>query len=599
MTGNTEHGARNTEHNGPAPLLRSATPGPRSATGWVELPPENAERSAEHGTPERSTAPRSTEHPTEHGTHSAGRTPFRPWRHRNARTAEHGAPERSSTVQPAEHGTRTADRSPFRAWRERSARTAEQRSEAARTARLQRNTERLAAEQREADRRTAATRSALRARTTNRTTSGSGAREEIAPIPRRMVWVGIWLARTFGALPLVAPLIVSGWFTMNVFRADPIFAPDPIALLITLALEGGVFKLVKVYGDTLLEGDSTIGLRLGIGVYLAVISGLIYWHAWHLAGLAAEQHGLPAAAGHLGWGWLPAAGTALFSALGVFICGKDARFQHRVALRAADRVDRQAPKFSAWSWVLCPWETPWAFRHAVKFRLERPSAAVDDYRLWKEAGKPTIWPELDEADLGPIEVAEHPDGTELVHGTLLRDQVALEAAPNGTVERSAGDPFRRTVPFNGTWNGTDNGAPRNGAVHGTGNGTRPIAVRIAEHHGTVHGTPGPVNGTPIPGGGAPRSAPSTNGAESGDSEGADLKYPQHILDITAAYPNWPQRLPSFRNAIAAIDAASRARGGTGFSSMSTTKEVLDLMRRLGDDPTFVAAIEELRQRTTH
>lgn len=224
--------------------------------------------------------------------------------------------------------------------------------------------------------------------TTNRPTNET----DIAPVPHKLKWLGVWLDRTFGAMPLLAPLLVSGYYTTQVFTGDPIDAHPTVAVLAACALEGGVWKLSRLYEKTLVAGDSTMALRLGIGAYLVLISGLIYWHADHTAKL--NQAALPNPDGQIGLGVdaLPAFGVAVMSALGVFIWSRTARWTRRRELHAQGRVDTQAPKFAALAWILCPFETPQALRHAVKYRLAGPVEAVADLRLYKAAGKPAVWP---------------------------------------------------------------------------------------------------------------------------------------------------------------------------------------------------------------
>lgn len=202
---------------------------------------------------------------------------------------------------------------------------------------------------------------------------------DIAPVPGWMRFLGVWVDRTFGAIPLAAPLIVSGDYTMRVFTAAPINAHPAVALAATCALEGGVWKLSRLYEKTLVAGDSTIALRAGIGGYLALISGLIYWHATR------GNTGTPGST-------LPAVGVAVMSALGVYIWSRTARWARRRELHAMGRVDTQAPKFAALAWVLCPVETPQALRHAVKYRIPAPVQAVESLRLFKASGRPAVWP---------------------------------------------------------------------------------------------------------------------------------------------------------------------------------------------------------------
>lgn len=204
---------------------------------------------------------------------------------------------------------------------------------------------------------------------------------DIAPVPQRLRWIGIWLDRTFGAVPLAAPLVVSGYYTFQVFTDQPIDAHPAIALIATGALEGGLWKLSRLYEKTLVAGDSTIALRIGLGLYLAMISGLIYWHAD--PNLEGRED--------IGWDWIPAGGVAAMCALGVFIWSRTARWMRRRELHAAGRVDKQAPKFASLAWLLTPIETPKALRHAVKWRIDSPLDAVTDRRMYVAAGRPVLW----------------------------------------------------------------------------------------------------------------------------------------------------------------------------------------------------------------
>lgn len=190
---------------------------------------------------------------------------------------------------------------------------------------------------------------------------------DLAPMPTWMRWVGVWLDRTVGALPLLAPLVVSGWYTAHV-GTDALDLAWPIALALTIALEGGVWRLGRLYEDTLVAGDSTIALRLGLLAYVAAIGGLIFWHAtaqatdvWHAD-------------------WRPAAVVSCMSLAGIYIWSRRARWRRRAELRAAGRVDSQLVRFSVWSWLVAPLETAAALRYAVKHRIDRPVEAVEAYR---------------------------------------------------------------------------------------------------------------------------------------------------------------------------------------------------------------------------
>lgn len=580
MDGNTEHGARYTEQPADGPTLRSATPGgaPVQATLYrgtataVQVPPAD-------GTRQVTGAVRTAE-----------------------RTA-HRAPHR---------GPVTA----FREWRARTARTAEQHREEATAARQVRDDERAAVRRRDDARRTTAARAAVQHRRGTATAGRTGRPNDpdtIAPIPRWMTIIGIWAGRIFGAWPLIAPLLVSGYFTTQVFHDAPIDAPIAVALIVTGALEGGLYKLSTLLKDTLLEGDSTVGLRFGIFCYVTMIGGLIYWHAGYLA--AADQ-GVGFTEAKIGVTWIPAAGSAVFALLGVYIYGRDARFKHRVQLRAQGKIDRQAPKFSLLSWVLCPWETPHALRHAIKFRLERPLDAITDYRFYKAAGKPKLWPAPEDveaaADLPVAELLARIATASPVLGRTLAARYADD------LEEALADGTLSEVFQDGTlaWLEADlTGRPLRSAAARRGTGTAPVSpapYRRALPPAAERGTPAPrYNGAEHPQGpdGADARTAAADGADGTDgtdgTDGADpsapLPYADFILTITEAFPNWQQQgqMPKVREALAAVSAERERREGRPYKSMSTIAKVMKVLAKLADDDGIAAALDRMRtDRTT-
>lgn len=187
-----------------------------------------------------------------------------------------------------------------------------------------------------------------------------------APVPGWMAWVGSWLDRTVGAVPLLAPLVVSGWYTVHV-GMQALALPLAVAIALTAALEGGIWKLARLYERTLVAGYSTLALRFGLIAYVAATGGLIYWHA-HVTG----------------GDWKPSLVVAGMSAAGFYIWGRQARWARRKELEAAGRVDKQLVRFSAWSWLLHPVETFRALRFAVRHRIDQPIPAMAAYRTHRE-----------------------------------------------------------------------------------------------------------------------------------------------------------------------------------------------------------------------
>lgn len=404
-------------------------------------------------------------------------------------------------------------------WRASRSRTAQERQDAGRLARQRRDVE-VAAQ------RDTAARVAAANRRTSRGTRDVERDEDIAPVPRRMLWTGIWAERTIGALPLIAPLVMSGWFTWDAMSHEPINVPGWLAFVAALALEGGIAALVRLLVRTLLEGDSTVAIRFTLVVYLVIISGVIFWHADHQA----RQQGIDGGA-MSEWLWVPAAAAAAFSLLGVRIYTHAARFKHRVALRDAGRIDKQAPKFALMSWVLCPVETPLALRHAVKYRLESPVEAVEDRRLRVASGRPRVW---------PVPVLPEQRDTELVvplprpvprPALTGRPVVALPRVPSSV------PPQDRT--------GQDAGVPRDGGT---------AEQDITQNQADV------------------------------------LKLGGHVLVVTRAFPHWRTDLPPVRGIRDAIHAHRQQQDGGSFSSKSVAGDVQRALRTLREHPHLLDLI---------
>jgi hypothetical protein len=209
------------------------------------------------------------------------------------------------------------------------------------------------------------------------------------------------ISTIFEIAPLAAPLFASGWFTYLVVTDEyGLSQPWPIAVTMVLGLEGVVWTLAKLYEQRLVAGHSTIADRLGILFVVSAIGSLIYWHSMVEAkARTAEARAAAVLAGidpdfvvAAKADWRGAAVAASMSALGVFVYGRRARWNRRVELEAEGRVDMQALRIGLWQWIVSPWESTWSFRHGMKYRIKRPTDAVRDWRLWKEMGKPKLWP---------------------------------------------------------------------------------------------------------------------------------------------------------------------------------------------------------------
>jgi hypothetical protein len=538
---------------------------------------------------------------------------------RSAPTAEHGA-EYSGALVPTttEHQQNTTEHTPehlragaFRRWRNArrlaAERTAGERNAAQAERNAQRDVDRRNREQARNDARMVA----VRSRRNMRNGTERQSDDSLAPVPTWMRIFGVWIHRVFGSLPLVAPLVVSGYFTCKVFVDEPLNAHLAVALIVTLALEGGLYKLVTLESRTLLEGDSTIAIRVWIGIWITMIGSLIFAHA---VILEATKQGLnfdTIDQVNLGWSWIPAAGSAAFSVLGVAIYRREARFQHRVALRAKGRVDKQAPKFSLLSWLLLPWETFWAFRHAIRFRLDRPLDAINDYRYWKAAGKPKLWP--DPAELitaGELDPAELIRRVEVASPVLARTlairyaDVLHDAATDGTLSEflAPATLARMERDLNGTGrNGTRSlgpapvSAPPALPAGTAGRDTGRNSERYAERNGTRNGTPDGAEQHTVDNGTAPETGDGTrNGTERSGTDGT-IPHLSHVLDVTAKFSGWQLQVPSVRGIRDAVDTAVKARGNpAGFSSMSISSDVRKFLMKVQGDAEFARTLEAAR-----
>lgn len=541
----TGHGTRDAEHD-VRPVDRASAP---EATSGVPSNDALTERAAGRGTQDtaRDTDPRASQDTSD--------------------PDPQDVPQDTTAKQDGNWLTRTARR--YAARRDASRRSAEQAKMIEDAARAARDAERD--RQRDALSRTAASRRAARAVTRE------ARNDTIAPIPPWMKIVGVWIDRTFGALPLLAPLIVSGYFTMHVFTDDPVSTPWLVALAITAALEGGVWKLSRIYEATLLEGDSTVGIRVAIGLYLALISGLIYGHAYYMA----RQDALAAGSDTVvvDWTkWAPAAGVAAMSALGVLVWSKQARYMHRKQLRDAGQVDPRAPKFATLAWVLHFPETFGALRHSVKYRIGVPGDAVDDLRLYRAAGKPPIWP--------------IPEGFAWINGTLFQVEPITGHPERDTAQdaRTARDTERQDA----TASAGQRAAGRSSGTQDTGGTTR------TGHSGTQdtpdrqdsNGTAGAGNGTTEVDASGTQDTDGTRDTHGTRDETDDfaglLKYSEHLIAVTEAFRDWQQGdPPSVRKITTAIDRYRRAKDGGSYNSNATSAKVQEALVKLRSRPELL------------
>jgi hypothetical protein len=189
-----------------------------------------------------------------------------------------------------------------------------------------------------------------------------------------------------GLVPLVAPLLAAGYYQADLAESTFQWA-FPWYLLFPLSIEAGAAWAAGNYYRRLLSGHSTISARLGMIGYAAASGLLLYWHA--------RNTGRPTVA---------ALAVAGLTFAGVWIWTQKAKHDNRTRLEEMGLVDKQVPRFSFARWVLCPLETPAAFRWAVKFSYSDPSEALSDYR------NPKHLVTIDPTDYSPpvVEIEDKP-----------------------------------------------------------------------------------------------------------------------------------------------------------------------------------------------
>jgi hypothetical protein len=272
---------------------------------------------------------------------------------------------------------------------------------------------------------------ALSQRAVSRRRGAKGAEEtetddDLAPIPDKLKVIGVWSDRSVASVVLLAPLVVSGYYTVKTGMDDPLNMDQGVALAFTGGLEGSVWYLLQLRQRFRLEGYSTSGLTGAIVGIIGLIASMLLGHAiWQALGSSPISVPLPFSDADVPLSDLvPAVAISLMSAIGSFVASKRATFKHRERLRRDNRIDAAQPRFSTASKFWTPLETLRAKRHAVRFRISSPILAVEDWRLWKMSGKPKVWPlvsvseTVEETESRPVRVkAETGTSRGTVHET--------------------------------------------------------------------------------------------------------------------------------------------------------------------------------------
>jgi len=455
--------------------------------------------------------------------------------------------------------------------------------------------------------------STVRRRRAGRAEAGT---DTVAPIPDWMKTSQVWAERLGGTALKLSPLVASGYFTYDVGRDAPLNMNAFVALFLVGGLEGSVWYLNRLREKFKLENDSTLSIAVAIFGIIALIFALIGGHAiWKSAGRVPIWIDLPGTDSQVPVAELvPAVAVALMSAIGAFIWAKEATYKHRAKLRALGQIDPRAPRISAGAWMFTWWESICSLRHAFKYRVT--SRPTEDWRHWKAAGKPKIWPipdgfrwdgqkliavpvdelrDMAERDALLATIAELHDAgrrhaeqrdTAAITGRGPAGRPALPAGPNHAGGAGHGTPNGGTSP---AANGTQDGGQR-GTQDGAGADGR-------------RGTPGPDHGTDSPNG---RGTQDGHGTQDGAQDGhgtrgsgeveIDAKLLRHadkamiVMGVfdgsTPDRPHWrtSPKPPSVRAINAAIDAWRRQNEGSTFNSKDIAGQVQKLITRMRENP---------------
>lgn len=456
---------------------------------------------------------------------------------------------------------------------------------------------------------------------------------EIAPIPPWMAQAQVWAERIGGTLLKLSPLIASGYFTYDVGTEAPLNMNAFVAIFLVGGLEGSLWYLNRLREKFKLENDSTASISAVIfgiiGLIFVLLSGHAIWKSagaepimitlpWFKDDLTGQMHQVPLDQ------LVPGIAVALMSAIGVFIWAKEATYKHRAKLRELGQIDPRAPRISAGAWVFTVWESFWSLRHSFKYRITQ--SPTDDWRHWKAAGKPKIWPipegfRWDGKRLMAIpmdELRDMAERNELLARITGRDAITEQqdvgqqdtivvpselgtGRPAGRRELNGGTPPPVVPPAGGTQNGTAGGTSRgtqdgthgtsrtgqNGAGPQNGNGT----------HGNGNGTD-PAGGNGTQDGDGTQDVPQDTDGTLTDQERADvLKYGAHLLVITEAFPDWrtSAKLPAVRKINAAIDTHRKDTEGPNakFNSLDVSGKVQAALSNMRRDPSLLDTIRDL------
>lgn len=182
------------------------------------------------------------------------------------------------------------------------------------------------------------------------------------PTPVRRGWLARHGEEAYARAVLAAPLAVAGWFQSHVAH-ERLGLPWGLAIAFTVAWEGAAAYCALLYHRTLVAGDSTLMLRLGMLGYAGVSCGLLWWHL--------DSQNKP---------WYLAAAVGALTASGIYLWSRRARWLRRDDLRRRGMVDAQVVRFAVASWLAAPLETPAALRYAIKHRISHPIEAIEAFR---------------------------------------------------------------------------------------------------------------------------------------------------------------------------------------------------------------------------
>lgn len=228
-----------------------------------------------------------------------------------------------------------------------------------------------------------------------------------------------WLDRS-ALVPWGAGLLAAGYYQSDL--AHQTFGWSyPWALVFPLAIEAGVWWSAGNFHRRLVRRDSAIGARVWLLGLMVFSCGLLFFHA--------NRSGAPVEA------------AAAISAMTIISGGvwiQRASALRRDVMRRQGLVYPATPNYPMYRWILCPIETPKAFRYGIKHGIEDPLKALEAYRQTRpDRTKQTTRPDRTKASKQTGPQTTGPDQTP--------DRTADQTTPDRTPTDQTGPPDQTSL----------------------------------------------------------------------------------------------------------------------------------------------------------